>query len=134
MPLLPEETLAALLFLAAAPVEVVNEEGDYFLSQITLKIDATNTLSEEIVMVPLTLAVDVQIDAGTFLAAAPIMFVRLVGLPQHIVTYETCAGFYGPVSILTFTIGDRLKFPSLGHYSTARPGVVEALLELMPGP
>ena len=72
--------------------------------------------------------------SGTFLAAAPIMFVRLVGLPQHIVTYETCAGFYGPVSILTFTIGDRLKFPSLGHYSTARPGVVEALLELMPGP
>jgi hypothetical protein len=30
--LLPEGTLAALLFLAVAPVEVVNEEGEYVLS------------------------------------------------------------------------------------------------------
>ena len=49
-------------------------------------------------------------------------------------TYGTCAGFYGPVSIFPFTIGDRLKFPSLGHYFIARPGVVKALLELTPHP
>ena len=49
------------------------------------------------------------------LAASPIMFVRLVGVPQHI-------------------IGDCLKFPSLGRYFIARPDVVEALLELMPHP
>jgi hypothetical protein len=56
-------------------------------------------------------------------------------MPQHIMTYGTCAGFYGPVSVFPFTIGDRIKFPSrVGHYFVARPGVVEALLELTPHP
>ena len=89
--LLPGTTLAALLFLVAALVEVVNEEGEYVLSQIAEKKEATNLLSEDIVMIPLAIA---------------------AGVPQHIVTYGTCANFYGPVSIFVSifpsTIGDRL--------------------------
>jgi hypothetical protein len=133
--LLPEDILAALRLLAAAPVEVVNEEGEYVLSQIAEEKDATNLLSEDIVMIPLAIAAEALVDAGTYLAASPIMFVRLVGVPHHIMTYGTCVGFYGPVSVFPFTIGDRIKFPSMvGHYFVARPGVVEALLELMPHP
>ena len=105
------------------------------LSQIAERKDATNIVSEDVVMIPLAMAADVLVDAGTFLAASPIIFVRLVGVPQHIMTYGTCAGFYGPVSVFPFMIGDRIKFPSLlGHHFVARLGVAEALLELMPHP
>ena len=115
--LLPEGTLAALLFLAAVPAEVVNEEVEYVLSQIAERKEATNLLAEDIVIVPLAMAADARVDARTFLAAPPIMFVRLVEVPQHIMTYGTCAGFYGPVSIFPFTIGDRLKFCSRIRYT-----------------
>ena len=98
--LLPEETLAAMLLLAAAPVEVANEGGEYFLSQIAEKKVAFNLGSADVVLIPLAMAADALVDAGTYLAASPIMFVRLGGVPQNIVTYGTCAGFYGPVSLL----------------------------------
>ena len=131
--LLPEETLAAMLLLAAAPVEVANEGGEYFLSQIAEKKVAFNLGSADVVLIPLAMAADALVDAGTYLAASPIMFVRLGGVPQNIVTYGTCAGFYGPVSVFPFSVGDRIKFPSqVEHYFVARPGVVEALLELTP--
>ena len=51
--LLPGATLAALLFLVEALVEVVDEEGEYVLSQIAEKKEATNLLSEDIVTIPL---------------------------------------------------------------------------------
>ena len=95
--LLPEETLAAMLLLAAAPVEVANEGGEYFLSQIAEKKDASNLVSADVVLIPLAMAADALVDAGTYLVDL-LMFVRLGGVPQHIMTYGICAGFYGPVS------------------------------------
>ena len=133
--LLSEVAVAALLHLAAAPLEAVSEEGEYVLSQIAEIKDATNVVSDDIVMVPLALAADDSVDAGTCLALAPIMFVRLLGVPQQFMTYGICTGFYGPVSHFPFSFGDRLKFPSLlGHFFVARPGVVAALSELIPHP
>jgi hypothetical protein len=104
------------------------------LSQIAVRKDVTTVLADDIIMIPLVGPTDSQTDAGTFMVTAPIMFVRLVGVPQPIMMYGTCAGFYGPVSIFPFMIGESLKLPSLGNYFTARPGVVEALTQLTPDP
>ena len=69
-----------------------------------------------------TLAEDQTADA-TFMASAPIMFLKLVGVPHAVMTYAICAAFYGPVTIAPFAVGDRVKLPSISSYFVARHGV-----------
>ena len=84
------------------------------LSQIAERKDASKIVSKDVVMIPLAMAADALVDAGTCLAVSPIMFVRLVGVPQQIMTYGTCTGFYGPVSHFPFSIGRVLPLSNLG--------------------
>jgi hypothetical protein len=57
-----------------------------------------------------------------------------VGPPQPILTYGKCVAYHGDVPDIPFALGSLLKFSSLSHYTVARPGVFEALGEIVPAP
>ena len=128
---LPAEFVDAMRNMASAPDGTATEQGEYFLMAIAERRDVSTLLDGDYIVVPLlTLAQD-QVADPTFMATAPIMFLKLVGTPHAVMTYSLCAAFYGPVTIAPFALGDRVKLPSMSTYFIARRGVVEALSELL---
>ena len=91
-------------------------------------------LESDIVIVPLSGPIGKEPADFTFLAKTPLMFIKLVGPPQPIETYGKCVAYHGDVPDIPFALGSLLKFPSLSHYIVARPGVFEALGEIVPAP
>ena len=116
----------------AETMEVPTTEiGEYFLMAIAERKASSEILEADFIVVPLVALDSDQTADATFLATAPIMFLKVVGVPQTFMTYGVCAAYYGPVAAAPYAIGDRLKLPTTGHYLIARPGVVETLGELL---
>ena len=128
---LQAEYIDATRKMSEAAAGPATEQGEYFLMAIAEQKDFATLVDGDFILVPLvTLEID-QVANAHFMASAPIMFLKLVGVPHAVMTYAVCAAFYGPVTIAPFAVGDRVKLPTLTSYYVARPGVVEALAELM---
>ena len=128
---LQAEYVSSMRNMAEAAAGPATEQGEYFLMAIAEQKEMAVLVDGDFIVVPLvTMAVD-QIADAHFMASAPIMFLKLIGVPHAVMTYATCAAFYGPVTIAPFAVGDRVKLPSIHSYFVARSGVVEALADLM---
>jgi hypothetical protein len=128
---LQAEFVDAMRNMAAAPVGTVTEQGEYFLTALAERRAVSALQDGDYILVPLVALAEGEVANPTFMATAPIVFLKLVGTPHAVMTYSVCAAFYGPVTIAPFALGDRVKLPSVTTYYVARQGVVEALAELM---
>ena len=112
---------------ASAPDGPATEQGEYFLMAIAERRAVSTLHDGDYILVPLlTLAQD-EVADPTFMATVPIMFLKLVETPHAVMIYSVCAAFYGPVTIAQFSLGDRVKLPSISTYFIARQGVVDAI-------
>ena len=84
--------------------------------------DVSTLLDGDYIVVPLLILAQDQVADPTFMATAPIIFLKLVGTPHAVMTYFLCAAFYGPVTIAPLALGDWVKLPSMSTYFTARRG------------
>ena len=121
---LPAEFVDAMRNMASAPNGAATEQGGYFLMAIAERRDVSTLLDGDYIVVPLlTLAQD-QVAYPTFMATAPIMFLKLVGIPHAVMTFCMC-------SVRWTGHHSTVKLPSMSTYFIARRGVVEALAELL---
>jgi hypothetical protein len=117
--------------MASAPDGPATEQGEYFLMALAERRAVSTLQDGDYIIVPLLTLGQGEVANPTFMATAPIMFLKLVGTPHAVMTYSVCAAFYGPVTIAPFALGDRVKLPSITTYFIARQGVVESLAELL---
>ena len=126
--------MTVLTIMANTPAGSSDNDGEYFSMAVAVRKAAVDVHESDIVIVPLSGPIGKEPADFTFLAKTPLMFIKLVGPPQPIETYGKCVAYHGDVPDIPFALESLLEFPSLSHYIVARPGVFEALGEIVPAP
>jgi hypothetical protein len=106
------------------------ELGEYFAYAVAEQKAVADMRLGEVVIVPLLAPPEGGAADFTFLAITPLMYVKVTGTPQALMTYGVCWAYSAGVENPSISIGTNVKFPSLSRYVVAREGTVESIGEI----
>ena len=113
--------------ISPAPTE---ELGEYFAYAVAEQKAVADMRTGEVVIVPLSAPPEGGLADFTFLATAPLMYIKVTGTPQALMTYGVCWVYSAGVENPSVDIGTNVKLQSLPRYVVAREGAVESIREI----
>ena len=104
--------------------------GEYFAYPVAEQKAVADMQIGEVVIVPLSALPEGGLADFSFLAITPLMYIKVTGTPQALMTYGVCWAYSAGVENPSMNIGTNVKFQSLSRYVVAREGTVESVGEI----
>ena len=125
--LLPIAMLEGLRDAAVSVTTSTVEGGEHFAMALAKKAAVNDIAPGAVILVPLFATDDAAVIDFTRMTSGPIMYLRLVGPPQPIMSYATCAAHSAVPADHSISPGQLVKFPSPSHFIVAKDCVVDKL-------
>ena len=123
----PAVVLKAVENAASVVSGATDDAGEYIAMAMVESIPAITVPDGAIIILPLATPVEGDTMDFTYLAASPLMFVRISFRPQPRLTYGYCLAYSDGTADMALPIGAAIKFPSVANYLVAKPELVTLL-------
>ena len=111
-----EASTKALKMVAEVIIPPTEKMGECFSYAVAEQKVVADMRLGEVVIVPLLAPPEGGLANFTFLAITSLMYVKVTGTPQALMTYGVCWAYSAGVENPSISIGTNVKFPSLSRY------------------